>query len=244
MNLLLLAPEELSDGRATVTGRRARHMIDVLGVEPGTTLRAGVIGGSVGTASVTALGADNVDLDVELDGGVTVQPTVDLVLAVPRPKVLKRALQTAASLGVGRIDLVNAWRVEKSYFQSPAMEPTALREQVWLGCEQGGTTWLPEVHVHDLLMAFVERHLDGDDDRVRALLHPHASAGIEIAFAPGAQSRIVAAIGPEGGWIDRELETFEQREFRAVSLGRRVLRVEAAIAGLLSQIELLRRLLG
>jgi len=244
VNLLLLAPEELTDGRATVMGRRARHMIDVLDVEPGATLRAGVVGGRVGTASVIAVGDDLVEVNVELSGSAAQRPRVDLILAIPRPKVLRRVLQTAASIGVGRIDLVNAWRVEKSYFQSPALQDDALREQLWLGCEQGGTTWLPDIEVHARLMSFVDSALDEPDDRVRALLHPHATAGIESAVEPGASGRVAAAIGPEGGWIDRELETFEHREFRTVSLGKSVLRVEAAVAGLLAQIQLLQRLVA
>ena len=49
------------------------------------------------------------------------------------------------------------------------------------------------------------------------------------------------AIGPEGGWIERELETFVERGFKPVSLGAPILRVEAAVAAALGQLLLLQR---
>ncbi|HUS65687.1 MAG TPA: RsmE family RNA methyltransferase, partial [Kofleriaceae bacterium] len=64
----------------------------------------------------------------------------------------------------------------------------------------------------------------------------------ESAVPPGAGGRTIVAIGPEGGWIDRELETFERLGFSAVSLGAAVLRVESAVAATLAQLTLLRRL--
>ncbi len=50
------------------------------------------------------------------------------------------------------------------------------------------------------------------------------------------------AIGPEGGWIERELETFVARGFAPVSLGTPILRVEAAVASALGQLLLLHRI--
>ena len=49
-------------------------------------------------------------------------------------------------------------------------------------------------------------------------------------------------IGPEGGWIEREVDTFAARGFTIVSLGDAILRTEAAVAGALAQLALLRRL--
>jgi RsmE family RNA methyltransferase len=52
----------------------------------------------------------------------------------------------------------------------------------------------------------------------------------------------VLAIGPEGGWIEREVETFIARGFTPVSIGAPILRVEAAVASALGQLLLLQRL--
>ena len=55
---------------------------------------------------------------------------------------------------------------------------------------------------------------------------------------------VTLAIGPEGGWIDRELASLAGLGFRAVRLGAAVLRADTAVAALLAQIDLLRRLPG
>ncbi len=182
-------------------------------------------------------------LRVTLDGAIGPRPPVELILAVPRPKVLPRVLETAASLGVARIDLVNAWRVDRSYFASPRLAADELAAALRLGCEQGATTWVPDIELHALLMPFLE----GDAGRWpaaahRIIAHPRASSPIENAVPPGARSPILVAIGPEGGWIDRELASFAALDFRAVTLGPAVLRVESAVAAVLAQIQLLRRL--
>lgn len=90
MNLLPLGPEEVVDGHATLCGRRARHLLEVLGAEVGSELRAGVVGGKSGAARVTGVGNDRVEISVQLEGPVARTPAVDLILAVPRPKVLER----------------------------------------------------------------------------------------------------------------------------------------------------------
>ncbi|HLU68040.1 MAG TPA: RsmE family RNA methyltransferase [Kofleriaceae bacterium] len=246
MNLLLFDPAELAAGAGGVTlaagDRRARHLVAVLRARVGQVLRAGVAGGATGSAEVLAIAGGAVTLRVALDGPASPRPPVDLVLAVPRPKALARALQTAAALGVGRIDLVNAWRVDRAYFSSPQLAPAALAEAVRLGCEQGGTTWLPEVAVHPLLMPFLRASAPGWSGRRLLLAHPRAGVRLEEVARPGEGGPALLAIGPEGGWIEREVETFAGLGFSPVSLGDAVLRVEAAIAALLAQLELLRRL--
>jgi len=148
VNLLLLEPGELDGERALIGGRRARHLVEVLRVAPGQRVRAGVIGGATGDAEVLAVAGDQISLRVTLSGPVPTPQPVDLVLAVPRPKVLSRVLQHAAAYGVRRIDLVNAWRVDKSYLGSSRLDDDALALALRLGAEQGMTTHLPAVAVH------------------------------------------------------------------------------------------------
>jgi RsmE family RNA methyltransferase len=74
---------------------------------------------------------------------------------------------------------------------------------------------------------------------LRLIAHPTAPP-IEQVVTSVAPT--VLAIGPEGGWIERELETFVERGFRPVSIGAPILRVEAAVASSLGQLLMLRRL--
>jgi RsmE family RNA methyltransferase len=239
VNLLLLDGAELDGDRATLRDRRARHLIDVLKVTVGQRVRVGVVGGRVGEAEVVALAADEVGLAVALTDDAPGPIAVDLAIAVPRPKVLSRVLQHAAACGVRRIDLVNAWKVDKSYLGSSRLADDAVDLALRIGAEQGVTTHLPEVTVHPRLMGYLDGALP---EGRRLLADARSGVDLERALAPGDPSPVLVAIGPEGGWIPRELETFAERGFTAIRLGAPILRVEAAVTAALAQITLLRRL--
>jgi 16S rRNA (uracil1498-N3)-methyltransferase len=250
VNLLLIDRAELrEDDRFTLSDRRAQHLRTVLGVEVGSTVKTGVIGQHYGTSTVLALDADAITLRYEM---MTIGPfpiSVDLVLAVPRPKVITRTIEIAASFGVRRIDITNAWRVDKSYFGSPRLAPDALAMAARFGAEQGATVELPEIKVHDRFMAMLDdrfpgaepltmRHTITNQPTLRLVAHPGAPPIEDVVTQ---LEHIALAIGPEGGWIERELETFTARGFRPVSLGTPILRVEAAVASALGQLLLLKR---
>jgi 16S rRNA (uracil1498-N3)-methyltransferase len=241
VNLLLIDPGELrSDGTCVIADRRMHHLRTVLGVEVGSTVRAGVLGGALGTGEVIAIDSDGITLRLALTSSPSRPLDVELLLAVPRPKVITRTIEIAASFGVRRIDLTNAWRVDKSYLSSPRLDPAALTLAARFGAEQGGTTYLPEIALHDRLMARLDsRFTSPDPKELRLIAHPNAPP-IESVVAT--RTPTVLAIGPEGGWIERELETFVGRGFHPVSLGAPILRVEAAVASALGQLLLLHRL--
>jgi len=241
VNLVLLAPEELgADGSVTLHGRRAAHLLGVLGVEVGSRLRVGVARGATGWGEVVACGGGAVTLTVALADAAPAPPTVGLVVALPRPKALTRLLGAVASIGVERIDLVNAWRVDKSYFGSPRLAPAALAEAVWLGCEQGVTPWVPEVRVFrrfaDLLAELPLRAA-----RCRLLAHPRAERPLE-AVVQGHDAPTILALGPDGGWIDGEIAALAGHGFEPVSLGPWVLRSEIAAPVALAALALARRM--
>ncbi len=240
-----MEPGELAGDVVWLADRRARHVTAVLGACVGDRVRVGVVRGAKGCGVVETLDGGCVRLRVELEDEPEAPPPVSLVLALPRPKSLSRALETAAQLGVRRIDLVNAWRVDKSYFDSPRLADESLREAVLLGCEQGATTWVPEVAVHRLFAPFARGALaERLGDARGIVLHPRDAAPIEAVLSEagaGANEEIVVAIGPDGGWIDRELSTFDEIGFRRATLSERVLRTDVAVAAALAQLELLRR---
>ncbi len=239
MNLLLIEPSELrSDGTCAVSDRRAQHLRAVIGVEVGSQIRAGVLGGAAGTAEVIAIESDTITLRLNL-GAVPAPLDVELMLAVPRPKVITRTIEIAASFAVKRIDLTNAWRVDKSYLKSPRLDPAALALAARFGAEQGATTHIPDIALHERLMELLDARFIAPPTGLRLIAHPTAPPIEELVttVAP-----TVLAIGPEGGWIERELETFVGRGFQPVSLGAPILRVEAAVASALGQLLLLRRM--
>jgi RsmE family RNA methyltransferase len=241
VNLLLIDPGELRpDATCTVFDRRAHHMRTVIGVEVGSTVRAGLLGGAVGTGEVIADDGSAITFKLALTEPPPTPLDVELLLAVPRPKVITRTIEIVASFAVKRIDLTNAWRVDKSYLRSPRLDPGALALAARFGAEQGATTYLPTITVHDRLMGVLDdRFAKVDTATQRLIAHPSAPP---IESVVTARKPTVLAIGPEGGWIERELDTFVERGFSPVSLGTPILRVEAAVASSLGQLLLLHRI--
>jgi RsmE family RNA methyltransferase len=224
MNLLLLLPEELRpDGIAELTGRRLVHAREVLRAGEGDALRVGVVGGRIGTGQILRLDDRALVLRFEAREEPPPRAGVDLLLALPRPKALRKVLPAVASLGVDRVVLLNAARVEKSFWGASALAEA--RALMLLGLEQARDTRLPELLVRERFRPFVEDELDGLVGSVsRLLAHPHAPA---LAGRP--VDRFALAIGPEGGWVPFELDLLKTYGFTPFSLGPRPLRVEVAV---------------
>lgn len=235
MNLLLLDDADfVAADRVRLAGRRLRHLREVHRAAVGDTVRVGRIDGEVGRAVVEALDDEAVILGgVRLDGPPPPPAPLRLLLALPRPKALRRVLQGVAAFGVKEIVLLNAWRVEKSYWASPALAPAALREQLLLGLEQGGDTRLPAVAPRRRFKPFVEDELPALLAGSRGLVaHPPAAAPCPRAVA----GHLTLAVGPEGGFIPYEVEALRRAGCLPVSLGARPLRVEQAVPALLGRL--------
>jgi len=238
MNLLLLEEGDLlPGGTARVGGRRARHVREVLRATAGDRIAVGVLGGFVGEGEVLDLSGEEMLLRLRLLAPPPPPSPVSLLLALPRPKVLRRVLQAVASMGVKKLVLVGTYRVEKSYFASPHLAPEAIGRELRLGLEQGRDTALPEVRVRRFFKPFVEDELDALWPRAttRLLAHPAASRPLD-SIAPGAGALL--ALGPEGGFTPYEAEELERRGFAPFTLGPRPLRVDVAVPHAVGQVEL------
>ncbi len=228
MNLLLLEPDEVDrEGRVTLTDRRFRHAVEVLRAASGDELRVGVRGGQRGLGRVVQREAQALVLQVTLTEPPPVRPRVDVLLAIPRPKALKRVLSTVASLGVDRVMLINAARVEKSYFDSKVLDASFIREQLDLGLEQACDTVAPTIEVRERFKPFIEDELSAwAGDARRLVMHP----GPDDAWPSlEPRERLLIAVGPDGGWVPFEIELLRTHGFAAVAIGPRPLRVEVAV---------------
>ncbi len=235
MNLLLLDPHELdAHGRATLDDARARHLLSVLRVVPEQTVRVGVVDGGTGVGRVLTTGDGRVTLECTIDTRPLL-PAVDLLLAVPRPKVLRRLWAQLAALGVGRIILTNAARVERNYFDTHLLEAGGYRPLLLEGLQQARDTQLPVVTVHRQFRILVEDDLDTlSGPSLRLVADPSAGEPIAAVVAGHERQRILLAIGPEGGWNGFELELLGAHGFHGVGLGPRTLRSDTACIALLA----------
>jgi 16S rRNA (uracil1498-N3)-methyltransferase len=236
MNLLLLERAELTlAGEVTLRDHRAAHLLDVLHVSAGQEIRIGIVDGPYGRGRVLDLAERSVRLQCEVDDRVPDRPRVDLLLAVPRPKVMRRLWAQLAALGVGRVILTNAERVERPYFDTHWLEPATYRPLLIEGLQQARDTRIPLVSIHRRLKVLVEDELDGMcGDATRVVAHPGVTARFHDIATTGRHPRVLLAVGPEGGWNRFELDLLERHRFTPMALGERTLRTDTACVALLT----------
>ncbi|HNJ86612.1 MAG TPA: 16S rRNA (uracil(1498)-N(3))-methyltransferase, partial [Agitococcus sp.] len=232
MNLLLLTPQDCPQANiAHLTGRRLQHVLEVHQAKIGQKLRVGMVNGLMGEAEITHLDKQLLQLDFVLNESPPAKLPLTLLLALPRPKMLKRILQTVATMGVQRLVLMNSYRVEKSFWDSPFLQPHAIEEELILGLEQGKDTVLPQVMIEKRFKPFVEDRLpELSANSLRLVAHPIA----EQSCPRDVQQAVTLAIGCEGGFIPYEVDLLAQQGFMPVELGARILRVETAVTALIA----------
>lgn len=235
MNLLLLEPHEVDpSGAVHLSDRRARHLAEVMKAAVGQHVRIGVVDGPTGTGEIVSLTTNAATLRCSLQVTPS-RPAVDLLLALPRPKVLRRLWPQLSALGVGRIIVTNAERVERNYFDTHLLRPDAYRPLLVDGLEQARDTRVPAVSVHRRFRVLVEDELaDLSDAELRIVADPRATPGIAATIQEAAPARVLLAVGPEGGWNGFEIDLMRAHGFRPVGLGARTLRADTACIALLA----------
>ena len=236
MNLILLDERDRVDTHSvTLSDARATHLLNVLRVAPGQTVRVGLLEGPLGVGTVEAARDGRVTMRCVFEASAPPRPRVDVLLAVPRPKVMRRLWPQLAALGVGRIILTNAERVERHYFDTHVLTEASYRPLLIEGLQQARDTRLPMVSIHRQFKILIEDHLDGFfGEGVRLVADPSGTTSVGSALSNHRDQRVLVAIGPEGGWNAFELTLLEAHGFQRVGLGPRPLRVDTACTALLA----------
>ncbi|MFT6466432.1 16S rRNA (uracil(1498)-N(3))-methyltransferase [Halopseudomonas sp.] len=234
MNLLLLRDDDfVGADRVLLRGRRLQHLLQVHQAAVGDSLKVGQLGGMMGRGELLALSAEHAELSVQLDQPPPAKLPLTLLLAMPRPKMFRRILQHCATLGVAEIILLNSFRVEKSFWQTPFLQPEQIEENLLLGLEQARDTILPQVQIEKRFKPFVE-------DRLPALIADRLALVAHLGDYPACPRAVTQptalAIGPEGGWIPYEVDKLVEAGFQSVQLGARILRVETAVTALIGRL--------
>lgn len=243
MNRILFEKDEIVDGIATFGGERAEHVMNVLHGEVGQILKTGEIGGFIGTGVITGItrppsSVSSPEITVACSHDKrSLRPWVDLILAPPRPRVMKRLLPQLATMGVGRIFLVGAKKVEKDFWGATLLKPENCRPLLIDGLMQAGTSILPTLETRRNFRKFVKEELDTLwPEAKRIVAHPY-DGNRTIEQPERSNNRaILLAVGPEGGWTDEEVTLLEEHGFARYSLGSRILRTDTATIALLAQL--------
>lgn len=227
MNLIIVEKSDFIDENIVrLKNRRLEHIKNIHRAECGDNLRVGQLGGKIGHGTILDINDSFVDLKLSLTEEPPKASNIQIILAMPRPKVFKRTLMDLTTMGIKNIYLIKTWRVEKSFFKTPNLLEENLKETMILGLEQGKDTVLPKVEIKSLFKPFIEDEIPNIISGTRAIVaHP---TGLEEC-PRNIDEKITLLIGPEGGLIPFEIELLKSQGFEAVTLGERILRVETAV---------------
>lgn len=233
MNIVLLDSRQTQSELWTISAKRQlEHLRTHVDVQVGDTLKVGIREGKRYLTEVVSVSELQIQLKPLREEPVPAKLPVTLIVAMPRPKVLRRLIMDAVTLGVEKIILLHSYRVDKSYWQTPFLQQ--LEHYVDLGLEQAGDTIAPVIELYKRFKPFVE-------DVMPAMIsaacpayaaHPYA----EIKMPAGISHPCTIVIGPEGGFIPYEIDLLIKNGCQAVSLGSRIIRTETVIPVILGRL--------
>lgn len=233
MNIVLLDPRQTQAVLWSITSKRQlEHLQQHVKIQVGDTLKVGIRGGKRYCCEVISVAEQAIQVKALYEENVPKKLPVTLIVAMPRPKVLRRLIMDSVTLGVEKIILLHSYRVDKSYWQSPFLQQ--LEQYITLGLEQAGDTIAPEIEIYKRFKPFVEDVLPHlmSAECPAYVAHPYAETTMPFAL----EHPCSIVIGPEGGFIPYEIELLVNNGCQAVSLGNRILRTETVIAYVLGRL--------
>ena len=233
MNIVLLEAEQTQSEFWKIDNpRQIQHLSQHVQLNAGDTLKVGIRNDERYLTEVISVSEQQIRIrPIQLEA-IPAKLPVHLILALPRPKVLRRIIMDAVTLGVERISLIHSYRVDKSYWQSPFLQH--LDDYVTLGLEQAGDTIEPEIQLYKRFKPFVEDVLPTfiSDQKPAYVAHPYAEQQMPHAI----QHSCCLIVGPEGGFIPFEVDLFKKNGCQARRLGNRILRTETAVSHILGRL--------
>ncbi|MDR2250715.1 16S rRNA (uracil(1498)-N(3))-methyltransferase [Acinetobacter sp.] len=233
MNIVLL---ELGDTQSEIwsihSKRQVQHLREHLDITVGQNLKVGIRNGARYFTEIVSMNEQEVCVRPVHEEIVPAKLPVHLIVALPRPKVLRRLMMDSVTLGVQKISLIHSYRVDKSYWQTPFLQQ--MDHYVTLGLEQAGDTIAPEIQLYKRFKPFVEDVLPTliSEETPAYVAHPYA----EQSMPNSVSHACTVVVGPEGGFIPYEIDLLTKNGCQAVSLGNRILRTETSISYILGRL--------
>ncbi|KAA8731305.1 16S rRNA (uracil(1498)-N(3))-methyltransferase [Acinetobacter qingfengensis] len=231
MNIVLLAKQADQHEYCIRDPRQIQHLRQHLDVKIGDCLKVGIQDQERFDARIIRIEIHEIWIERLSKQVIPAKIPVTLIVALPRPKVLRRLIMDSVTLGVEKIVLMHSYRVDKSYWQSPFLEQ--LPHYVQLGLEQAGDVMAPEIILEKRFKPFVEDRLAlWTQQHPTFVGHPYTDQSMPYAYNQPCQ----VVIGPEGGFIPYEIDLLKENGCQIYHLGNRILRTETAIPVILSRL--------
>lgn len=233
MNIVLLDPRQTESEIWIISAKRQlEHLRTHVDIQVGDTLKVGIREGQRYLTEIVEVTEQAIQLKPIKEEMVPAKLPVTLIVAMPRPKVLRRLIMDSVTLGVEKIILLHSYRVDKSYWQTPFLQQ--LDQYITLGLEQAGDTIAPKIEIYKRFKPFVEDVLPGLITAECPAYVAHPYVDMKMPFAIDHPCSIV--IGPEGGFIPYEVDLLIKNGCQAVSLGNRIIRTETVIPYVLGRL--------
>jgi RsmE family RNA methyltransferase len=235
VNSLILLPQEVEGGgRAVVRSERAKYLTEFHDLPQGRKLAIGILGGKRGRGEVVSSSPEEYVFQFTLEEDPPKQKPIRLIVAAPRPQILKRVILGATQLGVSSITFVNSERGEKSYLQSNFFKEELLQTEIIKALEQGSDTMAPAIKKEYSLHKCLAEHSYKPSLRIIAEMSGRQISAISSDISK--HQEVLIAVGSEAGWSESETALFKEEGFIPVTLGERVLRVDIAVIALAAQV--------
>jgi len=230
MRRFFVEPGLLQGSSAVISGELCRHISTVLRMKSGDRLRLADGAGREAIATITALGREGIEVDIEQ---VAAEPTdwkaprITLYQGLPKGEKLELILQKCTELGASEIVPFMAARSVARLGGEKLEKRVARWQKIALeAARQSERETIPRVDFAPDLQAVLK---GGDHDLRIILWEGETEQGLRdlLEKAPRPES-IAVIIGPEGGLTPAEAALAAEAGYRPVSLGRRILRTETA----------------
>ena len=243
MNICLFDKAEIESPEPFLSfdDKRGEHILKVLHKVQGDRFTAGIVDGASGVAVITKLDdtAHRIYFTFTATGDGKPLNPLKMIVGFVRPIQLRRLLRDVAALGVSELHLTGTELGEKSYMQSDLAQPEKVRELLLEGTVQAGSTHVPAVFIHKSVKECLDcvgslslskgAGSKGTQRLQRRLCLDNVTPVCSLSDAMVPAGEIIAAIGSERGWTDKERALFEAVGFIRCGMGERIMRTETAV---------------
>ncbi|MBM7645807.1 16S rRNA (uracil1498-N3)-methyltransferase [Scopulibacillus daqui] len=243
--------EQISEQTITLLADDAKHIQKVMRMNPGDRLICADNEGNVYLCEIQSLESDCITAVIkkQLEENAELPIHVTIVQGLPKGDKLEFIVQKGTECGARAFIPLKAERsISKWAVNKVDKKLSRLKKIAKEAAEQSHRTYIPEIgrpvsidqlikmsdHYHKKIVAYEETAKAGEQHALPKILN-------EIK----ANERLIAVIGPEGGFSPEEVQKLEQAGFTSCGLGNRILRTETAPLYVLSaasyHFELLKR---
>ncbi len=235
---LWVEPASLAAGARRVEGDDFRYLARVLRLARGDQVTLFDGAGHEARAELTTVDGITGYLNLQVDAPQAVPRSpggaarVVLLCALLKGEKMDLVVQKACELGAARLVPVQAARSVVKLDGARA----AARAERWRKIAREAARQCGRADVMDVAeVASLDDALAGAPEGARFVLHEGArTSPLAAALPPAPTAQVTAAVGPEGGFTESEVELARSYGFAPVGLGPRVLRAETAALAVLA----------